>query len=90
MFLSELPGGWTREFDPDGKVVYYNTMTNRATHRHPCLYQYRALFAKLVQTEENRPEYSVVVDKRTKNWLKEARRKREEREEEARERKTIS
>ena len=48
VFLSELPGGWTREFDPDGKVVYFNTATNRATHRHPCLYQYRALFAKLV------------------------------------------
>ena len=65
-FLSELPNGWVRETDPQGKVIYFNKVIHRASHTHPCLYTFRALFNQMMLHSPDKSRPKIVVDKVTK------------------------
>lgn len=46
---SELPVDWTKEFDPQGEIYYYNKKDERIRKVHPSINTFRKFFSQFVE-----------------------------------------
>jgi len=49
--LSELPFGWIKEKDFNGKIVYQNFLTKSVSHIHPNIHKLRIAFNEIIKSE---------------------------------------
>lgn len=57
---AELPDGWARETDPNGKIIYHNTVDDEFVFEHPMHVFFRKTFNRILNSEFDKTHEKVV------------------------------